>query len=155
MAELQKCPDGGSHTGAIAGNDAVYAVFNAYGVHRVADMDEMAATLALFDLPRKPARGQLGTIHDSGGERELIADLAEEFGIEFATLQPTTCALAARLEPGLVAENPLDAFGTHNDLENRLAALIATLVNDPNVVGLSCQIRVTDMNMPKAIAGPL
>ena len=80
-----------SHTGAIAGNDAVYeAVFNAYGVHRVADMDEMAATLALFDLPRKPARGQLGTIHDSGGERELIVDLAEEFGIEFATLQPTT-----------------------------------------------------------------
>ena len=128
-----------SHTGAIAGNDAVYeAVFHAYGVHRVADMDEMAATLALFDSPRKPAHGQLGTIHDSGGERELIVDIAEEYGIEFATLQPATCrALAAHLEPGLVAENPLDAFGTHHDLENRFARLIATLVNDPNVgIGL-------------------
>ena len=47
-----------SHTGAIAGNDAVYeAIFRAYGVHRVADMDEMAATLALFDTPRRPAPG--------------------------------------------------------------------------------------------------
>ena len=128
-----------SHTGAIAGNDAAYeAVFRAYGVHRVADMDEMAATLALFDTPRKPARGDLGTIHDSGGERELIVDIAEDYGIEFAKLQPATCtALAAHLEPGLVAENPLDAFGTHNDLEARFATLIATLVNDPNVgIGL-------------------
>ncbi|HCD21395.1 MAG TPA: CoA-binding protein, partial [Alphaproteobacteria bacterium] len=128
-----------SHTGAIAGNDAVYeAVFRAYGVHRVADMDEMAATLALFDTSRKPAPGQLGSIHDSGGERELIVDIAEDYGIEFATLEPTTrSALAAHLEPGLVAENPLDAFGTHNDLENRFAALIAALVNDPNVgIGL-------------------
>jgi len=128
-----------SHTGAIAGNDAVYeAVFRAYGVHRVADMDEMAATLALFEGPRRPARGQLGTIHDSGGERELIVDIAEDYGIAFATLDPATCtALAAHLEPGLVAENPLDAYGTHNDLENRFATLIATLVNDPNVgIGL-------------------
>jgi len=128
-----------SHTGAIAGNDAVYeAVFRAHGVHRVADMDEMAATLALFDAPRKAARGQLGSIHDSGGEREMIVDIAEDYGIEFATLEAATCtALAAHLEPGLVAENPLDAYGTHNDLESRFAALIAALVNDPNVgIGL-------------------
>lgn len=128
-----------SHTGAIAGNDAVYeAVFRAYGVHRVTDMDEMAATLASFDSPRKPASGDLGSIHDSGGERELLVDLAEDYGIAFATLEPATCSdLSLHLEPGLVAENPLDAFGTHNDLETRFAAMIATLVNDPNVgIGL-------------------
>ena len=124
-----------SHTGAIAGNDAVYeAIFRAYGVHRVADMDEMAATLALFDTPRRPAPGQLGAIHDSGGERELLVDLAEDYGIQFAELASATCtALQEHLEPGLVAENPLDAFGTHNNLEDRFAALIATLVNDANV----------------------
>ncbi len=128
-----------SHTGALAGNDAVYeAVFRAYGVHRVGDMDEMAATLALFDNPRKPAHGRLGTVHDSGGERELIVDIAEDYGIEFAKLKPTTCSkLEANLEPGLVAENPLDAFGTHNDFERRLATLVEILINDPNVgIGL-------------------
>lgn len=124
-----------SHTGAIAGNDAVYeAIFRAYGVHRVADMDEMAATLALFDTPRRPGPGQLGAIHDSGGERELLVDLAEDYGIQFAELASATCkALQEHLEPGLVAENPLDAFGTHNNLEDRFTALIATLVNDANV----------------------
>lgn len=51
-----------SHTGAIAGNDAAYAaVFRKYGVTRVADMDEMAATLALFDTPRTVAVGDLAS----------------------------------------------------------------------------------------------
>ncbi|WP_272010469.1 acetate--CoA ligase family protein [Roseovarius sp. ZX-A-9] len=124
-----------SHTGAIAGNDAAYdAIFRKYGVSRVADMDEMVATLALFESPRRAAPGNLGTVHDSGGERELIVDLAVDLGIEFATLTPGTCnALATNLEPGLVPENPLDAYGTSTDLTQRLTSLIADLANDPNV----------------------
>ncbi len=124
-----------SHTGAIAGNDAAYeAVFRKFGVTRVADMDEMAATLALFDTPRAVPQGLLGTVHDSGGERELIVDIAEDIGLEFAELDPATCAeLAKHLEPGLHPENPLDAYGTGHDLINRNAAMTAALVNDPNV----------------------
>lgn len=124
-----------SHTGALAGNDAAYqALFRKYGVTRVADMDEMAATLAFFDTPRRPAEGKVGTIHDSGGERELAVDLAEELGLDFAELTPATCAALARvLEPGLHAENPLDAYGTNTDITNRFAEMTATLVNDPNV----------------------
>ncbi len=124
-----------SHTGAVAGNDAAYqAVFRKYGVTRVADMDEMAATLALFDTPRMVAPGRLGTVHDSGGERELVVDIATEIGLDFATLEPATCrALEACLEPGLHPENPLDAYGTDHDLINRNAAMIGALVNDPNV----------------------
>lgn len=124
-----------SHTGAIAGNDAAYeALFHSYGVTRVADMDEMAATLALFDTPRRPARGALGSVHDSGGERELVVDIAADLGLGFADLGPETRrALDENLEPGLVAENPLDVYGTGRDLVRRYAALTATLVNDPNV----------------------
>ena len=48
--------------------------FSGLWVHRVGDLDEMAATLAMFDTPRKPASGRLGAIHDSGGERELLVD---------------------------------------------------------------------------------
>ncbi|QIE46294.1 acetate--CoA ligase family protein [Pseudohalocynthiibacter aestuariivivens] len=124
-----------SHTGAIAGNDAAYeAVFRKYGVTRVSDMDEMAATLALFDTPRAVPEGQLGVVSDSGGEREMIVDLADDIGVPFAALDPSTCtALAQHLEPGLHPENPLDAFGTQSDLVNRFAHLTASLANDPNV----------------------
>lgn len=124
-----------SHTGAIAGNDAAYAaVFARYGVTRVADMDEMAATLALFDSPRRAAPGTLGAVSDSGGECEMLIDLAEAEGVEFADLSAATKAEIARhLEPGLHPQNPLDAFGTLNDLEARFTAMTAAVANDPGV----------------------
>ncbi|MBZ8118940.1 acetate--CoA ligase family protein [Roseovarius sp. LXJ103] len=124
-----------SHTGAIAGNDAAYeAVFARYGVARVQDMDEMAAALALFDSPRAPAAGGLGVVSDSGGECEMIIDLAEATGVDFPELSPETAALIeAQLEPGLHAQNPLDAFGTMTDLVSRYAAMNAALVEDAGV----------------------
>jgi acyl-CoA synthetase (NDP forming) len=124
-----------SHTGAIAGNDAAYqALFRRHGVLRVKDMDEMAATLALFESGRRAASGGLGVVSDSGGEREMIVDLAEDIGLGFPPLAPETCArIEANLEPGLHAENPLDAFGTINDLERRYTEMTADLVNDPGI----------------------
>ena len=124
-----------SHTGAIAGNDAAYqAVFRKYGVSVVEDMDEMAATLALFDSDRKVPAGGLGVVSDSGGEREMIVDLADDLGITFPALQAKTCAkIAAQLEPGLHPENPLDAYGTNTDLVRRYSAMTADLINDPAV----------------------
>ena len=124
-----------SHTGAIAGNDAAYeAVFARYGVLRVQDMDEMAATLALFDSPRRAGPGGLGVVSDSGGEREMIVDLAEAAGVKFPELSAKTCALiGAQLEPGLHAENPLDGFGTMTDLVPRYAAMNAAMAQDAGV----------------------
>lgn len=124
-----------SHTGAIAGNDAAYQVlFRRHGVLRVQDMDEMAATLALLENGRRAAPGGLGVVSDSGGEREMIVDLAEDIGLRFPPLTPETCArIEVSLEPGLHAENPLDAFGTINDLERRYMEMTVGLVNDPGI----------------------
>lgn len=124
-----------SHTGAIAGNDAAYqALFRKYGVISVDDMDEMAATLALFDSDRRPATGGLGVISDSGGEREMIVDLADGIGLSFPALSAQTGEKIMRnLEPGLHPENPLDAFGTNADIVPRYAAMTADLTNDPSV----------------------
>jgi acyl-CoA synthetase (NDP forming) len=124
-----------SHTGAIAGNDAAYrALFRKYGVIVVEDMDEMAATLALFDSDRRPSSGGLGVVSDSGGEREMIVDLADRIGITFPPLNARTCAkIAEQLEPGLHPENPLDAYGTNANLVPRYAAMMADLTNDPAI----------------------
>lgn len=124
-----------SHSGAIAGNDAAYsALFRKYGVSQVDDVDEMAATLALFESGRPAAPGGLGVVSDSGGEREMIVDLADGIGLHFPPLSVETCArLDAQLEPGLHAENPLDAFGTMTDLTPRYASMITDLANDPGI----------------------
>jgi len=103
-----------SHTGAIVGNYQVFrAAVESRGAHLVETLDEMAATLAVFSQGRRAYGGGIATIHDSGGERELIADLAEDLGVPFAHLSPDTRAeIQACLEPGMEADNPMDAWGT-------------------------------------------
>ncbi|MCZ4353047.1 acetate--CoA ligase family protein [Roseovarius aestuarii] len=122
-----------SHTGALAGNDGAYqALFRKYGVIQVDDLDEMAATLALFDTGRQAGDGGLATMHDSGGERELLVDLAETTRTPWAEIsQETKAAIAAHLDPGLVAENPLDAWGTAREYEARYTACGRALLADP------------------------
>jgi acyl-CoA synthetase (NDP forming) len=124
-----------THTGALAGNDAAYrALFRTYGVHQVDDLDEMTAALALFDTPRRAGRGGLATLHDSGGEREMIVDLAERHGVPFGKISDATkTRLAGELDPGLHPENPLDAWGTARDFSARFQRCIAALSADPDV----------------------
>jgi acyl-CoA synthetase (NDP forming) len=124
-----------SHTGALAGSDLAFvAMCRRHGVVLVEDLDELAATLLMFDQSRRPGPGALASIHDSGGEREMIVDIAERLGVPFAEITPETrAAIAPHLDPGLVAENPLDAWGTARDYVDRFAAKLGALVADPNV----------------------
>src|SRR5205823_12794814 len=67
-----------THTGALAGSDlACGALFDRYGVIRVETLDELASTLLLLSSGRRIGPGGLVAIGDSGGERELMIDLAE------------------------------------------------------------------------------
>lgn len=123
-----------SHSGAIAGEDGVYdAIFDRYGVHRVRDMDELATTLILFAQPHPVGAGGLVSIHDSGGERQLLIDVAHDRGVPLTQIAPaTTARLKSLLDPGLPAVNPLDAWsqgGPHAD--SSMQECLATLMSDP------------------------
>ena len=122
-----------THTGALTGNDAAWrALFRSTGVCAVDDLDEMAASLLLFEQPRRIGAGALAAMHDSGGERELMVDLAEELGVPFAAIGDATKAtIAAKLEPGLTAENPLDSWSTADDYVARSADCLTALTEDP------------------------
>jgi acyl-CoA synthetase (NDP forming) len=124
-----------THTGAIAGNQAAFeALCRRHGVIEVGDFDEMAATLMLLQTDRETGAGSFAAVFESGGLREMITDLAETFGVEFAPLgEPTLNGLRQHLEAGLKAENPLDAWGTHADFEQRFEACLDLLMRDPNV----------------------
>ena len=106
-----------AHSGAIAGDDAAYeALFDAYGVARVGTLNEMADLLELLGAGRSAAPGGLAAIHDSVGERAHLVDAAADLGVPLARPSDETLrCVAARLEPGLPAVNPLDAWGTGND----------------------------------------
>jgi acyl-CoA synthetase (NDP forming) len=122
-----------AHSGALVGEDATYdALFKYYGVQRVRSMDEMMDTLELFESGMRPHNSSLAAILDSGGERTMLVDLAEDIGVEFAELAPESIwKLDEILEPGIKAENPLDAFGTNDLWEEVFTSGMKILNSDP------------------------
>ena len=125
-----------SHSGALAGrDDAWQAVFDRYGVQRVDDMDELATALILLSKvpvpPGEPVPAEgIASLHDSGGERQLIIDLAADRGVPFAVLsEQTEAALEELLDPGLPAVNPLDGWGRGGaDADHIMAESLATMM---------------------------
>jgi acetate---CoA ligase (ADP-forming) len=134
-----------AHSGALAGEDAAFdALFDEYGVARVATLDEMADTLELLASSRRAGPGGLATIHDSGGERALMVDAAAAAGIRFAEVSPTTeRRLAAVLEEGLAPINPLDAWGTGNNADKIYSECIRALAEDPDTAALAFCVDLT------------
>ena len=102
-----------SHSGALAGSDQCYnAVFDRYGVQRVDDMDQLATTLIMFAQTDQITKGDVVSLHDSGGERQLMIDLADSLNVPLTKLQPSTITqLENLLDAGLPAVNPLDGWG--------------------------------------------
>jgi acyl-CoA synthetase (NDP forming) len=122
-----------SHSGAIAGRDATYqALFDRYGVQRVDDMDQLATALIMFAQPHAVASGGLVSIHDSGGERQLLIDQAAAAQVPLARLsEASTAKLTGLLDPGLPAVNPLDAWSTGGaDYHVGMKECFATLMAD-------------------------
>ncbi|HET7173451.1 MAG TPA: acetate--CoA ligase family protein [Nocardioidaceae bacterium] len=128
-----------AHSGAVAGGRGAWeALADAYGVHLVGDLGELVDTLELFTVGRRVPRarraGGLAAVLDSGAERALLSDVAAEVGAPFAALSgPTLAALGAGLDPGLVAANPLDVWGTGADTEQTFRDMLATMAADPAV----------------------
>jgi acyl-CoA synthetase (NDP forming) len=122
-----------AHSGALAGEDAAYdALFSRYGVSRCRSSDEMMDTLELFSSGMRPKTRFVSAIHDSGGERALLVDLAQATGVEFTPInEGTTARLSKVLESGLDPINPLDAWGTGNDAESIYEECLLALDDDP------------------------
>jgi acyl-CoA synthetase (NDP forming) len=125
-----------SHSGAMAGDDAAYdALFDCYGVQRVRDMDEFATVLIMFAELHPVGEGGLVTLHDSGGERQLMIDLADEASVPLTTLtQDTVTKLEQVLDPELPAVNPLDAWSRGGpDAKEQMIQGLSLMMKDPGV----------------------
>jgi acyl-CoA synthetase (NDP forming) len=141
-----------AHSGALAGDDAAYeALFDAYDVARVGTLNEMADLMELLGAGRRAAPGGLAAILDSGGERAHLVDAAAELGVPLARPSEETLRdVAARLEPGLPAVNPLDAWGTDKDPYNIFLDCSRHLADDPDTGAFAY---VVDLHSDRAERG--
>lgn len=121
-----------SHSGAMSGSADVYdAIFERHGVVSVRTLDELMDTAELFAAARRPHNGLIGLGCDSGGERQLIADLAEPLGLSFTPLSfATVTRLEGLLDPGIEVANPLDYWGDGKDI---IADALLALASDEGV----------------------
>ncbi|HOD16981.1 MAG TPA: CoA-binding protein [Spirochaetota bacterium] len=103
-----------SHTGAMAGNEAVTDAFlRQHGIIRADTIEELVETAGILSRCPLPAGGRLAVCTLSGGLCGLYADLCGSLGIELHDFTPATiAALKEALPPFAQPGNPLDVTGS-------------------------------------------
>ena len=135
-----------THTGALAGSDAVYdAAFRRAGLLRVLALDELfAAAETLGHLRQAPGR-RLAMLTNGGGIGVLAVDRLVDLGGTLAALDAATVQrLDAVLPPTWSRSNPVDIVGDA-DAARYTAALEALLEDRGNDA-------VLVMNVPTALS---
>jgi len=127
-----------SHTGALAGTEAVYdAIFQQAGIIRVDTIDELFDFATAFayrneselgKLRRKvPSGNRVAIVTNAGGPGIVATDMTVSSGLALAKFrEETTEALASHLPRTANLHNPVDVIGdaAPDRYENALAAVI-------------------------------
>jgi acetyltransferase len=135
-----------THTGALAGSDAVYdAAFRRAGLLRVIDLDELFAAAETLSRLTTLSGKRLAILTNGGGVGVLAVDRLVDLGGELAGISPQAMSkLDAALPPIWSRANPVDIAGDADDA--RYAVALETLLDDKS------NDAVLVMNVPTALA---
>ncbi|MCK6454701.1 MAG: bifunctional acetate--CoA ligase family protein/GNAT family N-acetyltransferase [Alphaproteobacteria bacterium] len=138
-----------SHTGALAGMDAVYdAAFRRAGMLRVRELADLFDAVETLAMLRAPAGDRLVIVTNGGGLGVMAVDALAEAGGRLAALRPDTMErLNAVLPPTWSHDNPVDIIGDADG--SRYAAAVSAVLEDRNADALLV------LNCPTAITSPL
>jgi acetyltransferase len=154
-----------SHTGALAGTEAVYdAIFEQAGVIRVDTIDELFDFANAFAFKSKSALGKVtrripngnrvAIVTNAGGPGIVATDMTVSSGLQLAQLAPETIeVLASHLPSAANIHNPVDVIGdaTQDRYEHALAAVIRDEGVDGALVILTPQSMTNALETAKAI----
>jgi acetate---CoA ligase (ADP-forming) len=125
-----------THTGALAGSDAVFAdIMWQYGAVRVSDPQDMLDFLQLcHSAGVRPANGRVGVVSTSGGMGVWVADLLSDFGVGLAEFHDSTKQRLAELLPAYAsATNPVDMTGQIVHEPSLVGNCVSAVVDDPDI----------------------
>ncbi len=135
-----------SHTGALAGADAVYdAAFRRAGMLRVYDVDELFDAVATLAAPPVGGGDRLAILTNGGGLGVLATDALMDEAGHLATLDAATIKRLDSVLPKTWSKgNPVDIIGDADGA--RYQAALAALLAAPDVDAILA------LNCPTAIA---
>ena len=127
-----------SHTGSLAGADEVYqAVFSQNGVLRAESLDELFDLALLAQAPRKPRGSQVQVVSISGAAGILMADVGNEFGLEFTDPSDLTKDELRKIMPPFASiANPMDVTAEAVARPELLSQAAEVILKDPHVDNL-------------------
>lgn len=124
-----------SHTGALAGSDAVFdAVFRRHGALRVGSVEELldVGHAASQLMPgRLPAGNRVTLVAASGGFGIMMADASTRAGLVLPPLSPATCARINDAVPTAGTANPVDASAQMSSRPDILYKMLSALMEEP------------------------
>jgi acetyltransferase len=134
-----------SHTGAMAGVDAVYdAAFQRAGILRVQDLDEIFDAVETLAQPVRLAGDGLIIVTNGGGLGVLATDALLDRGGRIADLSPEIRAQLDKILPPTWSHgNPVDIIGDASP--QRYADTMKVLLNTPpedSILVLNCPVAV-------------
>jgi len=124
-----------SHTGAIAGTEAVYdAIFDEAGIIRVETVNELFDYAEAF-IPKKiPRSNGIAIVTNAGGPGIVATDMTEAAGLKLAKLgDETVKALQSHLPATANIHNPIDVIGDAS--MDRYEMALDAVIKDENVDG--------------------
>ena len=129
------CRAAASHTGSLAGEDRVFdAVLRQYGVIRARNEEQMLDMVDVLANCALPKGEGIGIITMSGGAGVLIADRAEELGLQVPLLAPKTRdALLAVIPQFASSQNPVDITAQFLAQPELLTESVRIVMEDPQV----------------------
>lgn len=127
-----------SHTGALAGDDALYdACLQQSGALRVTSLTAMMDAARLLLHGATPLGNQLAVMTVSGGAGVLIADACETLGMQLPKLSPeVTRALIPVLPSFVLPSNPLDITGNVLQDTPMIARAMQALSTNKDIHGI-------------------
>ncbi len=122
-----------SHTGSLAGGDALYqAMFDQAGVIRADSIQELFDLAQVFARNEFQAVSNTAIITNAGGPGVLTTDAVIASGLKLAKISPETeKKLTEFLPPAASSKNPVDVLGDAK--ADRYRFVLEVLVNDDQV----------------------
>ncbi|MGY1813563.1 acetate--CoA ligase family protein [Blastococcus sp. SYSU D00820] len=131
-----------AHSGRLAGAArTTAAALASAGVVLAADLDELLALGEVLGTRRPVAGPCTYVVTNSGGEGNLLADLASDVGLELPRLSDAAAGALTRRWPLFAARNPLDPWGAdeHEVIYPEALRAVAGEGGDLLVVGIDQQ----------------
>lgn len=138
-----------SHTGSLAGSEAMYeAIFKQSGIIRADSINELFDFAKAFSQKKIPNGNRVAIVTNAGGPGIVATDMTVTSGLRLAEFQEDTIeSLASHLPAAANIHNPVDVIGDAN--QQRYKDALEAVIKDEGVDGAI--VILTPQSMTNAI----